>query len=127
MRVHNALGPGLKEIHYHRALSTELENARLTYEEEKPVHVEVNGSFAGLLYIDHLVAGQVIVEEKALSHLLTDEEAAQVITSSGSDGHRLGFSSTGRQRLEYRRILPPKKLDEWQNRVRRYLWNPPRP
>ncbi len=60
MRVHNALGPGLKEIHYHRALSTELQNARLAYEEEKPVHIEINGSFVGLLYIDHLVEGQVI-------------------------------------------------------------------
>ena len=66
MQVHNALGPGLKELHYHRALSVELEKAGLTYEEEKPLHVEIDGSFAGLLYADHLVNGDVIVEEKGL-------------------------------------------------------------
>ena len=91
------------------------------------MHIELNGSFAGLLYIDHLVEDQVVVEEKALSHLLTDEEVAQVITYLAATGRRAGLLvNFGRPRLEYRRILPPKKLDEWQNRIRRYLWNPPR-
>jgi hypothetical protein len=26
---------------------------------------------------------------------------------------------------EYKRILPPKKLDQWQTLIRRYLWTPP--
>ncbi len=70
----------------------------------------------------------MIVEEKALSHLLTDEEVAQVITYLAAMGLQVGLLiNFGRQRLEYRQILPPKKLDEWQNRIRRYLWNPPRP
>src|SRR6266508_3733602 len=80
MGVHNALGPGLKEIAYHKALSLALEKAGMSYEEEKAVEIFDDGTVVGLLYLDHLVDGRVIVEEKALSHMLTDEEEAQVIT-----------------------------------------------
>ncbi len=39
MGVHNALGPGLKEIAYHKALSLALEKAGMSYEEEKAVEI----------------------------------------------------------------------------------------
>src|SRR3970282_300210 len=65
MAVHNALGPGLKEITYHKAMSLELEKAGLGFEEEKPVEIYVDGSSVGLLYLDHLVEGTVVVEEES--------------------------------------------------------------
>jgi GxxExxY protein len=126
MTVHNALGPGLKEAHYHRALSKELEEAGLSFEEEEPIDVVIDGASVGLLYMDHLVEGTVIVEEKALSHTLTQEEVAQVITYLAATQLPLGLLlNFGRRRLEYKRILPPKKLEGWQDRVRRYVWRPP--
>src|SRR5574341_2417700 len=107
MAVHNKLGPGLKEIAYHRALSMELEGAGLSYEEERPVEVPVDGVVLGLLYLDHVVDGRVIVEEKAFSHMLTDEELAQVITYLAATGFELGvLVNFGRSKLEYRRALP---------------------
>ena len=125
MHVHNALGPGLKEVHYHRAMSLEMERGGLSFEHEKCIEMEIDGAFVGLLYLDHLVAGTVIVEEKALPHLLTQEEVAQVVTYLAATGLRVGvLLNFGRQRLEYRRILPPKKRDEWQARIRRYVWSP---
>src|SRR4051794_30774479 len=80
MRVHNELGPGLKEAIYHRALSAALRDAGLAFEEEKPIRIELDGEFAGLLYLDEFVEDEVVVEIKALSHLLMKEETAQVIT-----------------------------------------------
>ena len=44
MAVHNALGPGLKEAMYRRALSLELERAGLSFEEEEPVEIFLEGT-----------------------------------------------------------------------------------
>src|SRR3972149_5895623 len=75
MRVHNALGPGLKEAAYQKALS---------------------------------------------------EEIAQVITYLCATGKKIGLLlNFGRERLQYKRIFPPKKLDPWRERIRRYIWIPP--
>ncbi|MDP2949174.1 MAG: GxxExxY protein [Chloroflexota bacterium] len=125
MAVHNALGPGLKESAYHHALSLELEKASLSFEEEKPVEIFLDGASVGLLYLDHLVEGSVVVEEKAFSHLLTDEEVAQVITYLAATGLPVGILlNFGRKRLQYRRIFPPRKLDAWRDRISRYVWRP---
>jgi GxxExxY protein len=131
MRVHNELGPGHREVIYHRALSSAFKDADLNFEEERPVDLSFNGEWVGILYLDHLVEDCVVVEEKALSHMLTDEEVAQVITYLAATGASVGLLlNFGRGRLEYKRILPPAKLDEWQARARRYAWRPqdaPRP
>ena len=125
MRVHNELGPGLRETIYHRALSSALRDAGLSFEEEKPLQIALDDEAVGLLYIDHFVEETVDVETKVLAHLLTNEEVAQVITylavTEAPVGPLLNF---GRMRLEYRRILPPKKFAEWRQRVERYVWRP---
>ena len=125
MSVHNALGPGLKEAAYHRALSLEMERAGLSFETEKAVAVSIDGSQVGRLYLDHLVEGQLVVEEKALSHLLTKEEIAQVITYLCATGTQVGLLlNFGRRRLEYKRIFPPKNVGRYRERINRYLATP---
>ena len=128
MAVHNRLGPGLREGIYQRALAVEMEAAGLVHEDEKPVEIFVNGTSVGLLYLDHLVEDTVVVEVKALRHQLTNDEVGQVITYLAATGLKVGLllNFTGRS-LEYRRILPPKKLDAWKERIRRYAWMPKRP
>lgn len=126
MTVHNRLGPGLKESAYHKALSAAMLEEGLSFEEEKPIEIFMEGISVGLLYLDHLVGEAVVVEIKAFSHLLTDEELAQVITYLAATGLNVGLLiNFGRKRLEYKRVLPPRKLDEWRTRVRRYAWTPP--
>jgi len=126
MRVHNTLGPGLKEAVYQKALSLELEAAGLSYEAERPIEIEVDGTAVGLLYVDHLVEGRVVVEEKALSHLVTNDEIAQVITYLCALELDVGLLiNFGRRALEYKRILPPEDVTRWQDRIHRYLWRPP--
>ena len=125
MRVHNALGPGLKEAAYQCALSLEMEKAGLSFEAECQTEIFVGGASIGLLFLDHLVENEVVVEEKALSHLLTNEEIAQVITYLSATGSKVGILlNFGRRQLEYKRILPPKNVARWRERIQRYVWRP---
>ena len=125
MKVHNELGPGLKEIIYQRALSQAMLAEGLSFEEEKAFQVEMDGAQVGLLYLDHFVEESVVVEEKALSHLLTSDETAQVITYLAVSEAPLGLLlNFGRGKLEHKRILPPKKFADWRARAGRYAWQP---
>ena len=126
MRVHNELGLGLKEAAYQRALSVAMRDAGLSFEEEKPLEITFGEEEVGLLYLDHFVEDAIVVEEKAVSHLMTDEEMAQVITYLAVTEAPLGLLiNFGRRSLEYKRILPPKKFDDWKKRAARYAWRPP--
>jgi GxxExxY protein len=126
MRVHNQLGPGLKEAFYQRALSVELASDALAFTAEQTVEISIDGAYIGQLYLDHLVEDTIVVEEKAVSHMLTNEEIAQVITYLCATGKPVGLLiNFGRERLEYKRILPPKHVDLWKRRIRRYVWLPP--
>jgi GxxExxY protein len=125
MKVHNGLGPGLKEAFYQRALSLEMEKAGLGFSAEHVVEVHLDEAQVGLLYLDHLVEGEVVVEEKALPHMITDEEKAQLITYLAATGKKVGLLiNFGRGSLEYKRILPPKNVTAWSKRIKRYVWVP---
>ena len=125
MRIHNRLGPGLKEAVYQRALSIAMQEDGLSVVEEKPIEIYLDDAFVGLLYLDHLVEEAIIVEDKAFSHMLTDEEMAQVITYLAATGLKVGLLfNFGRKRLEFKRILAPRNVEEWKERIRRYVWVP---
>jgi GxxExxY protein len=125
MAVHNELGPGLREGIYQRALAVKMDAAGFVHEEERRVQVFIDGCDVGLLYLDHLVDESVIVEVKALKHKLTDDEIGQVITYLAATGLKVGLllNFAGKS-LEYKRIFPPRKVDVWQHRIRRYTWQP---
>jgi GxxExxY protein len=126
MAVHNKIGPGHKERVYQGMLTDELVQRGLTVEPERAIEIVVDEKVYGLLYIDHLVNEAVVVECKALSHMLTDNEVAQVITYLAATCLPVGLLfNFGRRRLEYRRIFPPQKLDQWRQHIGRYLWRPP--
>jgi GxxExxY protein len=125
MAVHNEIGPGLKESVYHRAMRIELEKRGLPFELERDVEIQLDGVTIGLLYLDLLVSEAVVVEIKALSHLMTEEEKAQVITYLGATGLPVGLLiNFGRRYLEYKRLFPPRDLKAWTHRINRYIWNP---
>lgn len=125
MRVHNKLGPGYKEAFYQRALHAELAADGLAVEEERPFDRYVDDTFIGRIYLDHLVESLVVVELKAFPHLLTEEETAQVICYLAATDLRVGLLlNFGRKRLQYKRILQPKNVAGWPDRIQRYLWRP---
>jgi GxxExxY protein len=125
MFVHNKQGPGHREKLYQRSLTAKLRDIGLKVEEEVRVEIDFEGHPVGLLYLDHLVEDAVIVEDKAFSHMLTNEDIAQVITYLAATGLPVGLLfNFGRRRLEYKRIFPPKKLEGWRDRIERYVWRP---
>jgi len=125
MTVHGELGPGLREGIYQRALAVQMTRAGLSHVEEKGREVFLDGVSVGQLYLDHVVEGSVVVEVKALRHQLTNNELGQVITYLAATGYSVGLllNFAGKS-LECRRVLPPRKLDEWHKHIRRYTWQP---
>jgi GxxExxY protein len=125
MKVHGSLGPGLKEDHYQLAMAIELRQMELSVSEEYYVEIHDKDEWLGRLYLDLLVEGSVIVELKAFPHLLTNEETAQVICYLAATGIKVALLlNFGRRRLEYKRVLPPRIVEGWQDRIQRFLWRP---
>jgi GxxExxY protein len=103
MAVHRALGPGFLESVYQNALLHELRKAGLPAEAGRPIHVHYDGVLVGTFVCDVLVAGIVLVENKAVQALAPAHEVQLVnyLTATGIEvGLLLNF---GAHRLEFRR------------------------
>ena len=109
MQVHNKLGMGYKEEVYEKALEVELNQQGMVVIRQYPVPVEYEQQPVAVFYLDLFVEGQVVVEVKALSHQLTNDERAQVINYLKATNAPVGLLlNFGRRQLEYRRIFPGK-------------------
>jgi GxxExxY protein len=125
MHVHRRMPRGLPERHYQKALTAEMVTGGLVVSEEHQLEIYDGQVWLGLLYLDHWVNECVVVEDKAVSHSMGDDEIAQVIAYLAATGAKVGLLlNFGRHRLEYRRILPPRTLQGWQSHVAKYLWKP---
>jgi GxxExxY protein len=107
MAVHNRLGPGYKEEVYERDLAMELIDRGIAVQRQYKVEVVRNGVVVALFIIDLFVASTVVVECKAFSHQLTNDELSQVINYLKATGSAVGLLfNFGRRQLEYRRVFP---------------------
>jgi phosphoribosylformylglycinamidine cyclo-ligase/phosphoribosylamine--glycine ligase/phosphoribosylformylglycinamidine cyclo-ligase len=126
MRVHHELRPGHREDKYQRRLAELIGQAGLIVEMEKRVDVYIADSLIGYMYLDLWVENFLVVECKALNHLLTNKELGQVITYLAATGSPLGMLyNFGQKSLQFRRVFPPKKIQEWQQYLYRCIWTPP--
>ena len=115
MHVHNCLGPGYKEEVYENALFAELRQREIQVENQYPCYVYHAGEQVGIFYLDLFVEGKVVVELKAFSHQLTNDELAQVINYLRAAQAPLGLLfNFGRRSLEFRRVFPGPKTGEVQ-------------
>jgi GxxExxY protein len=64
--VHRELGPGFIESIYHRAMEVALEHRSIEYQSEREIHVFFEGKDVGCHRLDLVVAGEIIVELKAV-------------------------------------------------------------
>lgn len=104
-KVHRGLGHGFPEAVYHKALCHELAKARIPFESERKADVWYDGVLCGEYRIDILVAGQVVLELKALD-ALCPQHMAQALTYLRASGADLAILlNFGTPRLESKRIV----------------------
>jgi len=90
-RVHSQLGPGLLESVYEVCLAHELHKSGVPFENQLSLPVVYDGiRLDAGLRLDFVVAGAVVVELKAVEHLMPVHQA-QVLTYLKLTGHRLGL------------------------------------
>ena len=91
VKVHVALGPGLLESSYLACLAHELDKRGLRVETQVPLALVYNEIRMPIGYrVDLLIEGLVVVEIKAVSHVLPVHEA-QLLTYMRLPEYRLGF------------------------------------
>jgi GxxExxY protein len=88
--VHKILGPGFKEMIYHRAFCLELGEAGLSYETEKKILVPYKDWKIDGHKVDLVIEGVVIVELKAIPRL-AELHRLQVLSYLKATGLRLGY------------------------------------
>lgn len=90
MRVHTALGPGLREKFYENALALELGRAGVACERQVPFSVQYLGEILGEQCIDLVVDSAIIVECKGIA-ALTEQDHAQLLGYLRFTGLPLGL------------------------------------
>lgn len=73
--VYNGLGWGFLEKVYENALAIELEESGLSVETQVPISVQYKNRIVGDYFADMLVAGDIIIELKAVENLIPAYEA----------------------------------------------------
>jgi GxxExxY protein len=91
IEVHRAIGPGLLESAYKQCLCHELWLRKLPFLLEAPVPLVYKGQNLPCAYrLDLLVAGTVVVEVKAVEHIIPVHEA-QLLTYLRLGGWQVGL------------------------------------
>ena len=107
MAVHNALGYGYKEEVYEKALVVELQKLGVEVKRQFDLEVAHEGVPVAPFILDLLVESSVVVEVKAFSHQITNDEVAQVINYLKASQMPVGLLfNFGRRKLEWRRVFP---------------------
>ncbi len=116
------LGGAHREAVYHNALAARM-NDHLNFADEPELFVlDELGNVLLVLKPDFVVEDWVIVEIKAHTHPLTNDEMAQVIDYFAASESVVTVAlliNFGRKRLEWKRIFPPKKIIEHRESKRR--------
>lgn len=91
IEVHRALGPGLLESAYEECLARELDLRHIPFERQKPLPLTYKGATLDCGYrVDFLVAGEIVVEVKAVDALIPIHEA-QLLTYLKLGGWKVGL------------------------------------
>ena len=104
MKVHNTLGPGLREKPYENALCIELRNQGFTVAQQPKIKIFYEGHDVGDCIPDLIVEDLVIVEGKAIESI-GESETAQVLNYLRVGKKELGLLLNFKPpRLETKRV-----------------------
>jgi GxxExxY protein len=90
IEVHRALGPGLLESAYKKALGIEFTQHQLSYQRECRIPLRYRGEPVGEYQVDLIVENRVIVEVKSVLHWEPVFES-QILTYLRITGVRVGL------------------------------------
>ncbi len=125
MEAQHELRSGHREEMYQRRLAERARQAGYQVDIEKRVEVYINESFIGFMSLDLWIEQKLVVECKAHQHQLTNDEVGQVIAYLAATGSPVGMLyNFGRKKLEFKRILPPKNVQEWHSNLYRCITVP---
>lgn len=112
MQVHNELGPGHREETYHNAMHHKFREADIPAEKEPRLPIlDGKGHQINYYQPDHRLPHNLLVEYKAHSYPLTEDEIAQCIDYfAASDSAVILLFNFGTPRLTWKRLFPPKKI-----------------
>jgi GxxExxY protein len=103
--VGNVMGCGFLEKVYENALAIEVRKQGLTVEPQRPIAVRYDGLMVGEFFADLLVAGELIVELKAVK-ALDEIHVAQCLNYLKATGLKVCLLiNLGAPRVEVRRIV----------------------
>ena len=88
--VHKELGPGFLEPIYDRAMQVALRNRQIPHESQKRVQIIFEGEEVGEHRLDLVVAGEIVVELKAVK-ALQDVHFAQLKSYLKATGLHVGL------------------------------------
>jgi len=105
-KVHSELGPGFNEKTYHNALKLSLEKEGLTYETEKQYKILYQNKQIGILRLDLVVQGAVIVEVKAIIGYVPKVFETQILSYLKVTGYCVGLLiNFGNKSCQIRRLV----------------------
>lgn len=126
MQTHNELKAGHAEKFYKRRLSDLCKDSGLAVELEKRVEVWIGDKQIGYLILDLWIEETLVAECKSFPHSLGKDEIGQTLTYLAATGSAIGLLfNFGRRSLEFKRILAPKDVQEWQADLYRYIHRSP--
>ncbi|MBI1804515.1 MAG: GxxExxY protein [Ignavibacteriae bacterium] len=113
MEVHRELGPGLPEEYYQKSLEVEFAEQGVLFEAQKPLPLHYKQVQVGMNYLDFEIVEALILEIKSVNQL-TNVHMFQVLKYLAVSNLQVALLvNFGKARLEYRRLLPTKKWQEF--------------
>jgi GxxExxY protein len=104
MQVHKTLGNGFQEVIYQRALAIEFAHQNIEFQREMEMDLQYRGEHIGTRRVDFFVAGEVMVEIKAIEKLEGVHKAQAINYCEAyniANGLLINFGSTS---LDFKRV-----------------------
>lgn len=106
--VYNTLGPGFKEIIYHKALAIEFTLRKIPFVTKKQVSIEYKGKNTGIYEPDFVVDNKILIEINAVSQMPEVSEKQLYYYLKGTE-YKLGYLvNFGAGKLEIKRRIYEK-------------------